>query len=367
MDDLNDKIERRAMKLVRQGQSRQDVALALLRQGLAMFRDPEGDVLDALVVRDADRNSGISVEYPMSGHKIAIISDHPQPQPASHLVELIQEAAELVAGYAELHLAKSPPDLDKADRNIRMAEKLYAGIGEPYTPPEVPVRAAREAQDGHSAFPAIVEPSKLSGDPLDRKAVLAWVDMVLDGCTKSGQRDAYDVVLAMRQAFAQHLEAAPIDFAVALNAFYDDVFERNVKAGWWSDLATKAPKKRNVGELFILFVTELVEAYEAYLTGEPDDKLPEFPGLGVELGDLQIRLADFCGALRAGRIVENTETVNPRRQHVRGHLRHRQTLRVDPQNTESGGRARARGTARSARRWPDDRQEAGIQRDPRRP
>lgn len=227
------------------------------------------------------------------------------------LTGLIQEAGDLVAGYAELHLAKSPPDLDKAERNIRMAEKLFMGIGVDYTAPTMPVSAARDAVEAHSPFPAVVDPSKLSGDPLDRKATLAWLDMVLDGCTKSGQREAYQVVLAIRGALAQHLEAAPIDFAVALNAFYDDVFERNVKAGWWSDLATKQPKKRSVGELFILFVTELCEAYEAYLTGEPDDKLPEFPGLGVELGDLQIRLADFCGALRAGRIVENTETANP--------------------------------------------------------
>jgi len=99
--------------------------------------------------------------------------------------------------------------------------------------------------------------------------------------------------------------------AVSLRSFYTDVHESNVKAGWWTNIQTGQPLKRSVGEMFMLFVTELAEAYDAYQSGEPDDKLPQHPGLGVELGDLQIRFADFCGALFAGRIVESTGTRNP--------------------------------------------------------
>lgn len=95
-----------------------------------------------------------------------------------------------------------------------------------------------------------------------------------------------------------------------LQTFYDDVYARNVKAGWWTDLETGQPKKRNVGELFILFVTEIVEAYQAWQEHAADDKLPDYPGLGVELGDLQIRLADFAGALAAGAIIDSTDMVN---------------------------------------------------------
>jgi hypothetical protein len=59
--------------------------------------------------------------------------------------------------------------------------------------------------------------------------------------------------------------------------------------------------------MFILMVTELVEAYKAWANNnEPDDKLPQFPGVGVEMGDLLIRIADFCGGLYAGLIVEHT-------------------------------------------------------------
>ena len=103
-----------------------------------------------------------------------------------------------------------------------------------------------------------------------------------------------------------------ITHADALRTFFTDVHERNVRAGWWSDLETGGPKKRNVGEMFILFITEIVEAFQAYAIQDMDDKLPEYPGVGVELGDVLIRVADFCGALAAGRIIKGDEPVrNP--------------------------------------------------------
>lgn len=94
-----------------------------------------------------------------------------------------------------------------------------------------------------------------------------------------------------------------IHHATALKTFFDDVHARNVKAGWWTNIETGEPLKRNVGEMFVLMVTELAEAYEGWLNGDMDDKLPEHPAIGVELGDLIIRVADFCGALSAGRVL----------------------------------------------------------------
>lgn len=102
-----------------------------------------------------------------------------------------------------------------------------------------------------------------------------------------------------------------IRHADALRTFFQDVYARNLKAGWWTDITTGEPKKRSVGELFMLFVTEIAEAYEAYQVGDPDDKLPHHPGLGVELADLGIRWADFCGALLAGNIVVYNGARNP--------------------------------------------------------
>lgn len=100
--------------------------------------------------------------------------------------------------------------------------------------------------------------------------------------------------------------------AESLDKFYDEVHAGNVKAGWWTDIATGETKKRNVGEMFILIVTELAEAFDAYKNDSMDDKLPQFHGLGVEMADVQIRIADFMGALRAGRIVHRSfGTFNP--------------------------------------------------------
>lgn len=235
---------------------------------------------------------------------------------ADQLEGVAREARDLVHGYAQHHLAKTPPDLDKAARNVRMAEKLSLALGDDYQAPpipsESPQEAARNAQERDLLPGTGDRPYKGSTAPLDRQEMLAWIDMKLDGCAKHGMREASDILQAMRGEIAQHLEAAPIDFAVALRAHFDDVHGRNVKAGWWSDLATGNPKKRSVGELFMLFVTELAEAYEAYISGNaPDDKLPHLPGLAVELGDLEIRFADFCGALQAGKIVRFTGTRNP--------------------------------------------------------
>jgi hypothetical protein len=97
----------------------------------------------------------------------------------------------------------------------------------------------------------------------------------------------------------------------ALRQFFADVHERNVKAGWWSEITTGEPKKRSPGELLILMVTEMAEAYEGWTQGCADDKLPQFPAFGVEMADLGIRFADFCGALLAGRIIAPDPANNP--------------------------------------------------------
>lgn len=97
-----------------------------------------------------------------------------------------------------------------------------------------------------------------------------------------------------------------------LRQFFSDVHERNVKAGWWTDIETGEPKKRNLGELLILFVTEMAEAFEAWEQQCQDDKLPDHPGFGVEMGDLAIRFADLAGAAMAGRLLlPGGDAINP--------------------------------------------------------
>lgn len=80
-----------------------------------------------------------------------------------------------------------------------------------------------------------------------------------------------------------------------------------VKCGWWTDLATGEPAKRNVGELLCLIHSEVSEAMEADRKGLMDDKLKHRKGIEVELADAVIRIADLAGGLNldlAGAIIE---------------------------------------------------------------
>lgn len=65
--------------------------------------------------------------------------------------------------------------------------------------------------------------------------------------------------------------------------------------GWWTDLDNMQPKDRNVGELMMLMVTELGEGFEGYRQNKPDNHLPQFSSLEVELADTIIRILDFAG------------------------------------------------------------------------
>lgn len=256
MSAITRKACRFADKQVRKGGDTKEVAFAMLRAGIEMIRDGTDNHLAEAIVR-IEETGNPSITVPEKGFSAAIIEDNA---------------------------------------------------------PNTPENRPRTPQEADSGLPAPVEARTLRGAsdaPLDRQEMLDWLDMKIIGCQKHGMSEAFSVLKAMRGEIAQHIESAPIDYATLLRAFYIDCHERNVKAGWWSDLASNEPKKRSVGELFMLFVTELWEAYSAYVEGAMDDKLPDHPGIGVELGDLQIRLADFAGALAAGRIVECSGVGNP--------------------------------------------------------
>lgn len=81
----------------------------------------------------------------------------------------------------------------------------------------------------------------------------------------------------------------------SLAQLMQECHEANIN--WWKDLETGELKKRNVGELLMLCVSELAEALEGHRKDLQDDKLPHRKMFEVELADCLIRIFDLAGAL----------------------------------------------------------------------
>lgn len=58
------------------------------------------------------------------------------------------------------------------------------------------------------------------------------------------------------------------------------------------DLTTET---RGIGNIFMLWITEIAEGYEGYRKNMLDDHLPAYEMKDVEAGDLYIRLCDYMG------------------------------------------------------------------------
>lgn len=93
----------------------------------------------------------------------------------------------------------------------------------------------------------------------------------------------------------RELEQHHID---ALREIQEIIHANNVEAGWYTDLATGEPKKRNFGEVVALMHSELSEALEAWRKGMMDNHLPHRRGVEVEFADGIIRVLDTCGAMQ---------------------------------------------------------------------
>ena len=84
--------------------------------------------------------------------------------------------------------------------------------------------------------------------------------------------------------------------ALVLTNLSKKINESCVQAGWYNDLITGEPKKRNFGEVIALMHSELSEALEGWRKGLSDHHLPHRSNVEVELADCVIRILDTAYA-----------------------------------------------------------------------
>jgi len=400
-DQITDLVERSYAR----GMDGQKIAKRLIESGIRMMA-AEGDLTGDNRIAVSDFDTG----------EFHITTFTPGPAAVAVRSDVLLEAGSTFDTYARHHYAKTPPDIEKAERNVEMAGKCFEAAGETYSPPPKPstmpdfrpvesdsaptgsesasgsaralLKALHAAEladkpmlgvdvhledrpvldalvelkflnrddvsdqvtlttagkdaigvrpDGVPDLP--VEVAEITGNIEERELAARYIDGKIAGVEKylaenrgSASSPDYEIMarilieIAHEFRIGLHLPAVHVggrvvpynedrstgvSHANGLRNFFEDVYARNLKAGWWTNIEDGTPKARSVGELFILFVTEIAEAYMAYRDNLADDKLPDYPGLGVELADLGIRWADFCGAYLAGNIVEHSGVRNP--------------------------------------------------------
>lgn len=86
------------------------------------------------------------------------------------------------------------------------------------------------------------------------------------------------------------------ELALLVTQLQNRIHQQNVDMGWWSDLKTGERIQRNTGDLLLLVITEISEAYEGYRKDLMDDHLPHRKMEEVELADAIIRIMDYAGS-----------------------------------------------------------------------
>lgn len=84
--------------------------------------------------------------------------------------------------------------------------------------------------------------------------------------------------------------------ADAIRSIQKTINDSCVAAGWYTDLETGQPIKRNFGEVIALMHSELSEALEGWRKNLMDDHLPHRKMIEVELADAVIRILDTAEA-----------------------------------------------------------------------
>jgi len=129
---------------------------------------------------------------------------------------------------------------------------------------------------------------------IDLQAARELKHAVMTGFDSGGMRAAEALLNSIEKEYGSLDGANPEPGPRTIAEWQRAIHEYAKDKGWWD-------KPRSIGDIFILFTSEVAEAYEEYRNGHAltetyfNPGLPDKPeGVPTELADVVIRVLDLC-------------------------------------------------------------------------